>query len=407
MAGNGRGRCKKMRSLLEIMAESTSVPTVQPLIKEAEPDLPNELLEKIFTQLTLRDNIRVSAVCRRWNTVAISVRVADKAPWLMVSPPPKSGDIYEFYDPYQRQRYFLELPELRGARFSYAKDGWVLMYKPNTKTIFFFCPYTRERIELPNLSLPLQIAAFSSSPKCPSCVIFTVKNVSPTIVAVSTCRPGETQWTTVNYQTIHPFSCSIWNKIVFCRGLFYCLTVCGCMGVYNPEDSTWAVHSASPPIFPEDVNAQGQWLRAKCMAECNGDIYFIHTSREKPVIFKLDQTNGVWVEMEDLGGMSFFANFICSHVRTDLLGNMRNSIYFPKVRFYGKRCFSYSFDNDRFYPGNESLDWSRLDPFNRIWIEAPEDLSPFVQRKNNLSVTVMVIMMIYCEIGKSSSLMRS
>ncbi|KAG8374112.1 hypothetical protein BUALT_Bualt11G0097000 [Buddleja alternifolia] len=60
--------------------------------------------------------------------------------------------------------------------------------------------------------------------------------------------------------------------------------------------------------------------------------------------------NGVWVETEVLGGLAFFANFLCSHVRTDLPGQMRNSIYFPKVRFFGKRCVSYSFDNDNISP---------------------------------------------------------
>ncbi|KAG8374114.1 hypothetical protein BUALT_Bualt11G0097200 [Buddleja alternifolia] len=378
MAGTGRRRCKKMRSLREIMEESTSVPTGQPLLKESELDLPNELLEKILSQLNLRDNIRASAVCIRWNTVATSVRVADKAPWVML--PPKSGDFYEFYDPSERQRHFLELPELRGSRFSYAKDGWLLMYKPKTNGIFFFCPYTRELIELPNLRLTYQIAAFSASPKCPSCVIFTVKHVSPTVVSVSTCHPGATQWTTINYQTTHPFYSSIRNKIVFCKDLFYCLSLCGRVGVYNPEDNTWAVLSAPPPRFPENFILGGEWLRGKFMAEHNGDIFFIHTSAEKPSIFKLDQLNAVWVEMGILGGMTFFVNFLCSHVRTDLLGKMRNSIYFPKARFHGKRCVSYSFDNGRYYPLNQNRDWSGLEPYRSIWIEAPEDLSAFLQR---------------------------
>ncbi|KAG8374117.1 hypothetical protein BUALT_Bualt11G0097600 [Buddleja alternifolia] len=342
-----------------------------------ELDLPTELLEKILSQLTLRDNIRASAVCRRWNAVATSVRVADKAPWLMVPPPHKSGDLYEFYDPSQHQSYFLEFPELRGSRFSYTKDGWLLMYNHNTNCVFFFCPYTRELIKLPKLGLPCHIAAFSASPKCPSCVIFTLEDVSRTVVAISTCRPGATQWTTVTYQNQHQFPSCIWNKIVFCRDIFCCLNRNGFLGVYNPEKGTWVVHPTDhPPNFLKNSYSH-IWLRGKFMAEHNGDIFLIHTSGKNPVVFKLDETNKVWVEMENLGGTTIFVNFLCSHVRTDLLGLMRNSVYFPRVLFDGQPCVSYSFDDGRYYPLNQSHDLKRQRPFDSIWIEAPEDLSTF------------------------------
>ncbi|KAL3839284.1 hypothetical protein ACJIZ3_023875 [Penstemon smallii] len=141
-------------------------------------------------------NIRASAVCKSWLAVAISVRISDKPPWLMFFP--KFGDLYEFYDPSKRKTYWLELPELHGSRICYAKDGWLLLCKPRTQRVFFFCPYTREMIKMPNLELTYQIVAFSASPTSPDCMLFTVKHVSPTVVAVSTCRPGATEWTTIS-----------------------------------------------------------------------------------------------------------------------------------------------------------------------------------------------------------------
>ncbi|KAG8374113.1 hypothetical protein BUALT_Bualt11G0097100 [Buddleja alternifolia] len=84
----------------------------------------------------------------------------------------------------------------------------------------------------------------------------------------------------------------------------------------------------------------------------------------------------IWIEARE--DLSAFLR------RTNLLGQMRNSIYFHKVRLYGKQCVSYSFDNDRYYLRNESRDWSGLDPYKSIWIEALEDLSAFLQRTDLL-----------------------
>ncbi|KAK4480831.1 hypothetical protein RD792_011682 [Penstemon davidsonii] len=362
--------------LTETIKGKVKVPTEKPNEEQTQSELPTDLLEAILSRLTLRDNIRASAVCKSWLAVAISVRISDKPPWLMFFP--KFGDLYEFYDPSKRKTYWLELPELHGSRICYAKDGWLLLCKPRTQRVFFFCPYTRDMIKMPNLELTYQIVAFSASPTSPDCMLFTVKHVSPTVVAVSTCRPGATEWTTVNYPNRLPFVSSIWNKLIFCKGLFYCLSLTGWLGIYNPEKSTWAVHSVPPPKCPENFFVKN-WWKGKFMAEHNGDIYVIYTcSAVNPVIYKLDQTNKVWVEMENLGGMTLFANFLSSHARMDLLGMMRNNVYFSKVRFYGKRCILYSVDDGRYYPRKKCYDWGEQDPFESIWIEPPQDLSTFL-----------------------------
>ncbi|KAL2487138.1 hypothetical protein Adt_31894 [Abeliophyllum distichum] len=172
---------------------------------------------------------------------------------------PKFGDLYEFYDPSRRKTYWLELPKLRGSRLCYARDGWLLLYKPRTQRVFFYCPYTQEKIKLPRRELAYQIVAFSATPTSPSCILFTVKHVRPTVVAISTCHPGATEWTTVNYQNHLPFVGSIWNKLVFCNGLFYCLSLTGWLGVYNPNESTWVVHSVPPPKCLENFFVKNRW----------------------------------------------------------------------------------------------------------------------------------------------------
>lgn len=338
-------------------------------------DLPTELLELIVSRLTLEDNIRTSVVCKRWHSVAISVRVVNQSPWLMYFP--KYGNLYEFYDPSLRKMHSIELPELNGSRVCYTKDGWLLLYRPRSHRMFFFNPFTREVIKLPRFELTYQIVAFSCAPTSTSCMLLTVKHVSPTIVAVSTCHLGATEWVTVNYQNRLPFVSSIWNKLVFCNGLFYCLSLTGWLGVFDPLERTWSVLAVPPPKCPANFVAKN-WWKGKFMTEHKGEILVTYTcSSENPIMFKLDRMNMVWEEMKTLDGVILFASFLSSHSRTDLSGLMRNSVYFPKVRFYGKRCISYSFDHCRYYPRKQFHDWEDQDPFENIWIEPPQDFSSF------------------------------
>lgn len=339
-------------------------------------NLPMELLELIISRLTLKQNLRASVVCKRWLKAAMSVRVADKPPWLMFFS--TCGALVEFYDPLTRKSYWLELPELRDCRVCYARDGWLLLYGPQTQSIFFFSPYTRELIDLPSLELDNQIIAFSAAPTSTSCTVFTVKHVSPTLVAISTWQPGQCEWTTVNHQNRLPFVSSMWNKLVYCNRLFYCLSLTGWLGVYNPEDHSWVIRAVPPPKCPASFFVKS-WWKGKFMAEHNGDLYVMYTSPNvNPIVYKLDQINKVWVEMKSLEGVTIFASSLSSHARTDLLGTMRDSVYFAKVRFYGKRCISYSLADCRYYPRKQSHDWSEQNPFESIWIEPPEDTSIFV-----------------------------
>ncbi|RDX83872.1 F-box protein, partial [Mucuna pruriens] len=274
-------------------------------------DLPTELLELILSRLSLDDNIRASVVCKRWHSAATSVCVVNQSPWLMYFP--KFGDWYEFYDPVQRKTYSIELPELSGSRVCYTKDGWLLLYRPRTHRMFFFNPFTQEIIKLPRFEMSYQIVAFSCAPTSSDCVLFTVKHVSPTVVAISTCYPGATEWTTVSYQNRLPFVSSIWNKLVFCNGIFYCLSLTGWLGVFDSSERTWSVLSVPPPKCPKNFFAKN-WWKGKFMTEHEGDIITLME----------------WEEMTTLDGITLFASFLSSHSRTDLSGIMRNSVYFSK-----------------------------------------------------------------------------
>ncbi|KAH1039794.1 hypothetical protein J1N35_041537 [Gossypium stocksii] len=332
-------------------------------------DLPLELLELILSNLTFEDNVRASVVCKRWHKVAISVRVMNQSPWLMYIP--KSGCLYEFYDPSERKIHSLELPELRGCRVCYTKQGWLLLYRRRNHLVFFFNPFTRETINLPSYELAYEIMAFSCAPTSTNCVVFSIKHVHPTVVAISTCHPGASEWTIVNHRNRLPFVSSIWDKPVFCSGLFYCLSLTGWLGVYDPVRRYWKVLAVPPPRCPENFFIKN-WWKGKFMTEHNGDLLVVYTSQNKnPMIYKLYRSELAWKEMESLRGVTIFASFLSSLSGANLPGIMRNSVYFSKFRFFGKRCISYSFDDCRYYPRKQQYDWGEQPPFENIWIEPP------------------------------------
>ncbi|KAK6944048.1 F-box domain [Dillenia turbinata] len=294
-------------------------------------ELPTELLELIISRLGLEDNIRVSAVCKSWQSAAIAVRVVNQSPWLMYFP--KSGKVFEFFDPARRKSHSVELPELSGSSVCYSKDGWLLLCRPRKSHVFFFNPFSHELIKLPKFEVSNQIVAFSSAPTSGGCIIFTIKHVGATVVAISTCNPGATEWTTAHYPNRLPFVSSIWNKLVFCNGLFFCLSLTGWLGVFDPKERTWEVLVVPPPKCPANFFGKN-WWKGKFMAEYEGELLVIYTCcSENPIVFKLDQINLVWEEMGTLNGATLFASFLSSHSRTDLPGIMRNSVYFSKVHY--------------------------------------------------------------------------
>ncbi|KAF8397883.1 hypothetical protein HHK36_016808 [Tetracentron sinense] len=379
MAGKKR---KKTKSLAETRRGNRRI------VKEEEKkvteglrpcsELPMELLELIASRLRLKENIRFSLVCKRWHFVAVSARVLNRSPWLMF--PQKNSSLCKFFDPSHRAFYFLDIPDLYGSRICYAKDGWLLIYRPRNSRVFFFNPFTKAIIKLPRFELRHQSVAFSSAPTSPSCIVFLIECVNPLVVSVSTCHPGAVEWSTVNHQSKLPFvvGFSDWNNMIFCGKFFYVLNLMGLLGVFDPENQTWNVLDVRPPAVLDIYFFRKRW-RGRFMVEFRGELLVMYTCfREKPIIFKLDQSKMEWEKVKSLDGLTMFASFLSSHLSSNLPRIMSNSVYFPKVRFYGKRCISYSLDDCRYYPSKECHDWVEQEPFESIWIEPPEDVSTFV-----------------------------
>ncbi|CAN7039229.1 unnamed protein product [Brassica rapa subsp. trilocularis] len=299
--------------------------------------IPTEILEGILSRLGLKDNIHASAVCKTWCESAVSVRKLPCRPWLLhpIDDWTIPGSPYLLLDPLkphhdQSQKYKLDFPHMRftPGGMSCSRDGWVLAKSPHLMYAFFFNPFTKKLFVSPRGSIYhlMSRLAFSAAPTSTSCVVISYSRIPKTAdFLIETWRPGEARWTT------HRFESSLlrrWDKCVFSNGVFYFLSTCGCLGVFDPCEATWNLLPVKPLLFPEVDSPV-------FIMEHEGDI-FVMCSRlnSNHTLFKLNMKQNVWEEKRDLGGLTVFASVPGSFIRACLSAEEMNRIYPSFTDFY-------------------------------------------------------------------------
>ncbi|CAH8323616.1 unnamed protein product [Eruca vesicaria subsp. sativa] len=294
--------------------------------------IPKDILEEILSRLGLKDNIQASAVCKTWCESAVSVRKVPCRPWLLhpIDDWKLTGNPY-LLDPlnphHPSQKYKLNFPyrRFKPDGMSYSRDGWVLAKSSTRMYSLLFNPFTNKLICLPKGSVYhlRSRLAFSAAPTSTSCVVISYARLPTTEeFLIETWQPGEDTWTTHRFEN----SFRGWDKCVFSNGVFYFLSTCGCLGVFDPCEATWNLLPVKPFLFPEPV----------FIMEHEGDI-FVMCSRlnsNNHIVFKLNMKRNVWEEKRDLGGLTVFASSTGSFIRACLSAEDMNRIY-PSHLIYG------------------------------------------------------------------------
>ncbi|CAH2051431.1 unnamed protein product [Thlaspi arvense] len=187
--------------------------------------------------------------------------------------------------------------------------------------------------------------AFSAAPTSSSCVVISCKQVAD--VVIDTWRPGESAWTTHRFKKCEPSwlwgpgepagathfkncepSCHrYWTKCVFSNGVFYCLSTCGHLGVFDPREATWNLLPVKQcRAFLPDYFC---FVTPVHLTEHEGDIFAIYTHQDNsnPTVFKLNMEQNVWDEKRDLGGLTVFTSASASFIRSGLSPEVRNRVY--------------------------------------------------------------------------------
>ncbi|CAA0838855.1 F-box protein [Striga hermonthica] len=341
-------------------------------LEREERDLPPEVLALVISRLNLRGNIRASAVSTRWLAAAISIRQVKSPPLLMHIP--KRGDFYEFYDPSSSTSYVLEIPEIRGSRVLYSRNGWLLLNNPISLDLFFYCPFIRCTHPIPqpwDTIMPLT-TAFTAAPLSANCIVFSLFQTRSTIT-VAVWRHGWTEWKSNTFPRPLQYFYSPWVQIAYSRGCFYCLSLEGQLGVFEPNSFAWSIHYIMAPVCGGLVG-ENPW-EARFMAELEGEVYVVCTGPgPAPVVYRVGSEEGnEWLPVRSLEGVALFANDLTSLARADVGTPTAGRIVFSKVKFHGAKCVMYSPGQGRYYPDAKmKLDWRREEPYRSIWIDVPE-----------------------------------
>lgn len=347
--------------------------------KPSFADLPLCLLEVIISQLLLKDNIRASAVCKTWREAGLYVRKVDKPPWLMYLP--KRGNLFELYDPLQQKMYTLNLPELAKSTVCYSRDGWLLMRKSTPNEMFFFNPFTRKRINVPKCVLSYDAIAFSCAPTSGTCVLLAFKHVQYGVTTTSTCHPEATEWVTEDLHfTLHYGSDKLkHSNVIYAKRRFYCLDGHGRLYHFEPSSREWGYTSTRYPLCPYLHRYIYERKKKRIFLAVRKGVFFkmITCGGEKPIVYKLDYLDWEEINSTTIDGLTIFASLYSAEMRLNLPW-MRNSVYFPRLRFNVKRCVSYSFDEERYYPRKQWQEQEDLCPLENLWIRPPKKASDYM-----------------------------
>ncbi|KAJ8626413.1 hypothetical protein MRB53_019720 [Persea americana] len=236
-------------------------------------EVDQDVLYEILIHCSLRDCIRMGAVCKSWLLVSRwSTRTRPpQLPWLMMVSNPKSTSAEEarsFFSLSDQTMYdAIKFPEMRGKRccgsFNNARaHGWLMTTDDKNRKMRLFHPWRRIQLQLPTHSnLPrtyprvcdgdpylevvkIRTAAMSDDSK----VVVVIHDAA----TLAFCRRGVDKfWTQVNRIKANRIEVNpslVFDDVIYHNGQFYTVTTHGSVGVLR-------INTANPyvEILSEEV----------------------------------------------------------------------------------------------------------------------------------------------------------
>ncbi|KAI3863684.1 hypothetical protein MKW98_031276 [Papaver atlanticum] len=313
----------------------------------------------ISNYLHTLDYIHLRAVSKKYRSIlklkrststSTTIQTTDITPWLVLAK--YNEQVFSFVNPmHHNENYLMNFPELlKGSRIRFSKGGWLLMSKD--KTLFFYNPFNGSTVKLPDLPdhfrSPYHFSgiSFSSSPASPDCVFFAVDKDEESSLDTFFIKKGDKSWTCEQFDHVSlppgrkhlEFELSF-NNPVFYHGAFYCLGISGTLGVFKFQHGiTWEIlTTVAPP--------KCECIYKSFLVECAGKLLSVllgHLGKWVRV-FRLEETEMVWVEVKHLGQhMVFLSNTSSFSAIAPTGRQMENNIFFP--RLHSERILFYSLD---------------------------------------------------------------
>ncbi|KAK9944367.1 hypothetical protein M0R45_009939 [Rubus argutus] len=183
---------------------------------------PEDIMEKIIQHLSLDDRLRLSFVCKHWQSFATrrDMRSAPQLP-LLVLPHPPNCQVLSFASLSKGEVVCLNMPKpVRGVFFHTSSKGWLIMFieKGKHTQMFLLNPLSGVQHKLPplkkNVTFDIGFRKWKdharqfvdkivlSSPDISECMVaafFNNHGLGVDHQELGFCRPGDKRWIVFNY----------------------------------------------------------------------------------------------------------------------------------------------------------------------------------------------------------------
>nr|GFA55329.1 F-box domain-containing protein [Tanacetum cinerariifolium] len=142
-------------------------------------DLPTDLLSSIVDRLEIIEPLSFRGTCmdfrRASRDASASIESSTSTrPWLLAHhPDPDTGNCF-IYKQWRSNPYSIHLPDLKACMFLPSYQGWLFVFKPKQCSMFFFSPFSRAKIDLPDFpmnEIQHHATVFSDLPTSPHCIV--------------------------------------------------------------------------------------------------------------------------------------------------------------------------------------------------------------------------------------------
>ncbi|XP_019164392.1 PREDICTED: F-box/kelch-repeat protein At1g57790-like isoform X2 [Ipomoea nil] len=260
-------------------------------------DLPPELLSKIANCLGCFDLLRFRFVCKDWHFASLTASASvesspGRKPCFLLHG--ESAENCILYSQVEKKKYMINIPELREATCLASNQGWLLLFQQGV--IFFFCPFSGSRIDLPAFpqagaekEFSGHVGAFSSPPTSPDCTVAVICRKSEHRVEMNVLDRKSSEWTKHEYSHFRGYFRTI--KCATCHdGVFYFIddthkvltfsAGTGIWKIYRIVDSSEETEADSLPFVHMDKYFSASELKKKM--ELGDDVSIVTCAASLP-----------------------------------------------------------------------------------------------------------------------------
>ncbi|KAI3928506.1 hypothetical protein MKW98_024107 [Papaver atlanticum] len=332
-------------------------------------------------RLACKQNSVLLPALNRTSAIPRTITTTCSSPWLISISEDDEEANWDIVDPiHNNDKYLMKLSNqlLVGATIRFSEDGWLLLSN-GKKTVFCYNPFTKAVIRLPDLpdDYVLGGMSFSLVPTSRDCVVAIISNwwelAGENEISFLVINPAKRVKNRTPSWTIYQFNYEghvednfipCINNPVFYKGAFYCLDYNGMLGVFNLKGGV------SWKILPKSLKQFGGFYPSY-LVECEEKLLLVNVGQSGKLveIYRLDDSEMVWVKLNSLGKHALFISYTSSFSTVAPRSCMENNIYFP--RLYAGKVLYYSLDTCRYHSvGHSSRDFhSSKERSNCTWIE--------------------------------------